>query len=89
MEAAAAHELTHWRRWTDKTEIVDEDFLEIDEAMTSLEAAIRYGEKLSPHDIRQLIADATQRLQLYIQRKTQKTKIDSVPVESPAADGPV
>jgi len=69
MEAAAAHELTHWRRWTDKTELVEDDLLEIDEALTSLEAAIRYGEKLSPHDIRQLIADAIQRLQIYSGKK--------------------
>jgi hypothetical protein len=69
MEGAAAHELTHWRRWMDKTELVDEDLLEIDEALTSLEAAIRFGDRLSSHDIRQLMADAIPRLQLYSQRK--------------------
>jgi hypothetical protein len=68
MEGAAAHELTHWRRWMDKTELIEEEFLEIDEALTSLEAAMRYGDKLTPHDIRQLIADAIQRLQLYCQK---------------------
>jgi len=69
MEAAAAHELTHWRRWVDKTELADDGLLEIDEALTSLEAAMRYGEQLSAHDIRQLIADAIQRLQLYNQKQ--------------------
>jgi hypothetical protein len=67
MEGAVAHELTHWHRWTDKTELTDANLYEIDEALTSLEAAIRYPE-LSDHSVRQLIADAIQRLQIFAQR---------------------
>jgi regulator of sigma D len=70
MAAAVAHEITHWQRWLDKTELVHDDFLEIDEALTSLEAALRFHAKLSDHDVRQLIADAIQRLQMFAQRKS-------------------
>jgi hypothetical protein len=66
MAAAAAHEITHWQRWLDKTELV-----QIDEALTSLEAALRFHAKLSEHDVRQLIADAIQRLQIFAQRKAE------------------
>ncbi len=68
MEGAAAHELTHWHRWADKTELTDPYLYEIDEALTSLEAAIRYP-RLSEHSVRQLIADAIQRLQMFAQRQ--------------------
>jgi hypothetical protein len=68
IKAAAAHELTHWYRWRDRTEIVDEQLYEIDEALTSLEAVLRFPRELDPHDARQLIADAIQRLQIYAQR---------------------
>lgn len=68
MQAAAAHELTHYYRWTDRTEIVDEQLYEIDEALTSLEAILRFPRELNPHDIRQLVADAILRLQIYAQR---------------------
>jgi hypothetical protein len=68
LEGAAAHELTHWHRWRDKTELVEPDLYEIDEALTSLGAALRYP-KLSEHCVRQLIADAIQRLQFFAQRK--------------------
>lgn len=68
VEGAAAHELTHWHRWKDKTELVDPDLYEIDEALTSLGAALRYP-KISEHCVRQLIADAIQRLQMFAQRK--------------------
>jgi hypothetical protein len=68
MAAAAAHEITHWQRWVNKTEIAQEDMFEIDEAMTSLEAAMRFHAKLSEHDVRQLIADAIQRLQIFAQK---------------------
>jgi hypothetical protein len=71
MAAAAAHEITHWQRWLDKTELVHEELFEIDEALTSLEAALRFHAKLSEHDVRQLIADAIQRLQIFAQRKAE------------------
>jgi hypothetical protein len=70
MPAAAAHELAHWYRWRDKTELTEESLLEIDEALTSLEAALRFAD-LRPHDIRQLMADAIQRLQMFVARTSQ------------------
>jgi len=70
VEGAAAHELTHWHRWKDKTELTDPDLYEIDEALTSLGAALRYP-KLSDQCVRELIADAVQRLRIFVQRKQQ------------------
>ena len=68
MQAAAAHELCHYYRWRDKTELEDEQLMHVDEALTSLEAALRFP-KLGEHDIRQLVSDAIQRLQLYVQNR--------------------
>jgi len=68
MQAAAAHELSHYYRWRDRTEIVNDQLYEINEALTSLEAILRFPRELNDHDIRQLVADAIQRLQIYIQR---------------------
>lgn len=68
LQAAAAHEVTHFCRWRDKTELVRADLEEIDEALTSLEAVLRFPRQLNDHDIRQLISDAIQRLQLYANR---------------------
>jgi hypothetical protein len=65
LEAAAAHELTHYYRWRDKGELVDPKLKHLDEALTSLEALLRY-EKLKPLDIRQLVSDSIQRLRLYM-----------------------
>jgi hypothetical protein len=65
MRAAAAHELVHYYRWKDKTEIVDLTLEAIDEAMTSLSAILRFPRELSDQDIRQLVADAIHRLQHY------------------------
>lgn len=56
--AAAAHELTHWQRWVDKRELTEPELLDIDEALTSLEAIQRFSAKLTEHDVRQLVADA-------------------------------
>jgi hypothetical protein len=39
----------------------------LDEALTSLQAIMRYDRHLSDPDVRQLICDAIQRLQLYVQ----------------------
>ena len=65
LKAAAAHELTHFHRWKDKTALPDEAMEHLDEAQTSLQAILRYDRHLSEHDVRQLVSDATQRLQLY------------------------
>lgn len=68
MQAAVAHEVTHFCRWRDKTELLQAEFEEIDEALTSLESVLRFPRQLNEHDMRQLVADAIQRLQLYIHR---------------------
>lgn len=65
--AAAAHELTHYYRWRDNTQLNDVRLKHIDEALTSFEAAQRFGDHLRPHDVRQLISDGRQRILLYIQ----------------------
>jgi hypothetical protein len=60
--AAAAHELTHYHRWLNATHLNGTEFIDLDEALTSLEAVRRYGHKLDPVEIEQLIGDALQRL---------------------------
>jgi hypothetical protein len=68
MQAAAAHELCHLYRWRDRTEVTDERLEEIDEALTSLEAILRFPRELSAHEVRQLVSDAIQRLQMFCQK---------------------
>ncbi|MFI8594656.1 hypothetical protein ACIGCK_09560 [Microbacterium sp. NPDC078428] len=65
MKAAAAHELSHFHRWTDQTQLPEEHLEHLDEALTSLDAALRYSAQLSAHEIQQLTRDAMQRLQMY------------------------
>jgi hypothetical protein len=69
LRAAAAHELVHWQRWVDRREIESLDLTEIDEALTSLEATHRFAGQLSDHDVRLLVGDAIQRLQMYARRQ--------------------
>jgi len=67
LSAAAAHELTHLYRWRDK-QALEEDALEhLDEAFTSLQAIANFAE-LKPVEVRQLAADAMQRLRLYLEQ---------------------
>jgi hypothetical protein len=66
LKAAVAHELTHFHRWIDKTELDGEPLRELDEALTSLEAVLRYERHLGEHDVRQLVAEAIQRVQMYV-----------------------
>jgi len=68
LDAAAAHELTHYHRWKDKTALPDGSMEHVDEALTSLQAIMRYDRHLSESDVRQLISDAIQRVQLYVQK---------------------
>jgi len=64
MQAAAAHEISHYYRWRDRTELPELKFEYLDEALTSLDAAMRFTQ-LSPHHVRQLVLDAMQRIQLH------------------------
>ncbi|WP_374275320.1 hypothetical protein [Brevundimonas sp.] len=68
VNAAAAHEAMHHHRWVDRSEIDEPDLEEIDEALTSLEAFQRYPRQLEDHDARMLVADAIQRLNMYVRR---------------------
>jgi len=65
-KAAAAHELAHFYRWESKTELPHGKLVHIDEAMTSLEAALRYAAKLSSVDTSGLISDALERLRRFV-----------------------
>jgi hypothetical protein len=62
MKAAVAHELSHYHRWVDTTEL---SIGHIDEALTSLDAALRYSRQLSSHEVQQLIRDAMKRISLH------------------------
>ena len=65
LKAAVAHELTHFHRWQDLRAISDIAQEHLDEALTSLEAIIRYKSMLNDQDITQLVHDAMQRLRLH------------------------
>jgi hypothetical protein len=65
MQAAAAHEISHFHRWQDNTELPLGAHAHLDEACTSLDAALRFSEQLTPHEIQQLVRDALQRLSLH------------------------
>lgn len=65
MQAAVAHEISHYHRWKDRTELPLDNHRHLDEALTSLDAALRFTGKLSSHEIQQLIRDAFQRMQLH------------------------
>lgn len=66
LKGAAAHELAHFYRWQNKSELPIGVLTHIDEAMTSLEAALRYSRDLDMTDTQGLISDALQRLRLYL-----------------------
>lgn len=81
LEAAAAHELTHYHRWKDMAALSEDALHHLDEALTSLQAICRYDRELNNTDKRQLVADAMQRLQLFAAEQKGSTKA----VEPPAA----
>jgi hypothetical protein len=58
------HEISHYHRWQDATELPEGELVHLDEAQTSLDAALRFAGQLSAHEIQQLIRDAVHRLQL-------------------------
>lgn len=72
LDAAAAHELTHFYRWKDKRALSEADLGHVDEALTSLEAISRYGWRLNDTDVRQLVSDAIQRLQLFVLERVER-----------------
>jgi hypothetical protein len=65
--AAAAHELAHYHRWADGTELPHGQLDNIDEALTSLVAVLRFQDRLEWIESRQLISDAIARLQMFVQ----------------------
>lgn len=65
LAGAAAHELAHFYRWQGRTDLPHGHLIHIDEAMTSLEAALRYPHKLNNTDLQGLISDALQRLRMF------------------------
>lgn len=67
MVAAVAHELTHFHRAEDLIHLPAGVLTHVDEALTSLQAILRYQGHLNPHDIRQLVEDAILRLQTFAQ----------------------
>jgi hypothetical protein len=79
LDAAAAHELTHYYRWKYKNALEETWLMHVDEALTSLQAIFRYDRKLSETDVRQLVSDAMQRLQLFVREHagTRRTKDES------------
>ncbi|QSB01766.1 hypothetical protein JWZ98_02030 [Methylomonas sp. EFPC1] len=66
LPGAAAHELSHYHRWRNKSELPHGELTHIDEAMTSLEAALRFSANLGQGDIQGLISDSLHRLRLYL-----------------------
>lgn len=88
LNAAAAHELTHYHRWKDKTAISDETLEYVDEALTSLQAISRYNKELSESDVRQLVADAGHRLQLFIQHRAVARTVIAIGGEPPGGEPP-
>lgn len=70
--AAAAHELTHYHRWKDKSALAEDELEHLDEALTSLQAICRYSRDLSDTELLQLVADAIQRLQLFIREQVEE-----------------
>jgi hypothetical protein len=68
VQAAAAHELTHYHRWHNKAELPENELLHLDEALTSLEAILRYERHLQSSDVRQLVSDAIQRIHFFLRR---------------------
>lgn len=63
MKAAVAHELSHYHRWRDTTELPIGRYRDLDEALTSLDALLRYRMELSAFEVEQLARDAILRLQ--------------------------
>ena len=71
MKAAVAHEMSHFHRWKDQLELKPlGKNRDLDEAMTSLDAALRYASHLIKHELEQLVSDSLQRLAAHNQKLT-------------------
>lgn len=66
MKAAICHELSHYNRWIDRTELDDTNHMNLDECLTSLDAILRFYGHLNDSDIQQLVRDAIQRVQRHL-----------------------
>lgn len=89
MRAACAHELAHYYRWQDTTELQGDELVEIDEALTSLSAILRFQNHLSETEVRQLVSDAAQRLARFVQSHAdnQQAPADQpIPPQQPPGD---
>lgn len=82
MKAAIAHELCHYYRNADKRELQDDELIEIDEAMTSLEAALRFPKDITDHDMRTLVGDALTRLRRFVAAFEERKASATSPNES-------
>jgi hypothetical protein len=71
LDAAAAHELAHFHRWKDKIALAAPTLENLDEAMTSLQAIQRYNSHLNESDVQQLVADAIQRINLFVREQAE------------------
>lgn len=89
MKAAVAHEISHFHRWKDRTELDLGVYRHLDEALTSLDAALRFAGQLSPHEIQQLIRDAMQRLQLHrVALHADKAELPDLAAAEPPTNAP-
>ena len=79
LNGAAAHELAHYYRWVNKSELPHGKLVHIDEAMTSLEAALRFSGELTDADIQGLISDALHRLQMHVAQLPQTAELNVLP----------
>lgn len=64
--AAVAHEITHYERWRSGRELPMGHLEDIDEAMTSLQAACAFHRDLNSLHIEQLVSDALERLARFV-----------------------
>jgi len=90
LTGAAAHELTHYYRWQDKSALGDGELRHIDEALTSLEAICRYARQLNDTDVRTLVGDAIVRLKMFVheQRKGDARPVAATPPVESTEIGP-
>lgn len=63
MQAAVAHEISHFHRWKDNTQLPYARYRDLDEAHASLDALLRFARELTNYELEQLARDAVVRLQ--------------------------